>query len=150
VEAWLSHNQVPFTMRDVMQDPLTPDEFAWLLTDASGRTRVPFTRVGGAAVLGFDPIRLRENIESQPPGAPVVAHIRPGEESSEALVAHLRAEDIPHAVRDVDEEPLSAEELWGLLTIPGRNVRTPYTLVGDDLVFGYDIPKLSRLLGIVP
>jgi hypothetical protein len=135
-------------MRDVMQDPLSLEEFARLLTDPQGRTRVPFTRVGGAAVLGFDPIRLQENIDAQPVGAPIVAHVRRGEESSEQLLGHLRSQGIPHAVRLVDEEPLSAEELWGLLTIPGHNIRTPYTLVGDDLVFGYDIPKLRRLLGI--
>lgn len=135
-------------MRDVMQDPLTPEEFERLLTDSEGRTRVPFTRVGSAAVLGFDPVRLRENLDAQPAGVPVVVHVRPGDESSEQLLAHLIAEKIPHAVRNVDEDPMSGEELWGLLTIPGHNVRTPYTLVGDQLVFGYDVPRLKRLLMI--
>jgi arsenate reductase-like glutaredoxin family protein len=134
-------------MRDVVQQPLTRDDFAQLITDRGGRIRVPFTRVGTAVVLGYDPVRLRENREAQP-DASITVHARQGDDSSERLLAHLRAETIPHAVRDVDADPLSVEELWELLTIPGQNVRTPYTIVGDEVVLGYDIPKLQRVLGL--
>ena len=128
-----------------MREPLTQAEFARLITEGNGRTRVPFTQVGSAVVLGYDPLRLRENREASP-DAPIVAHVRPGDPSSEQLLAHLRAEHIPHAVREVDADPLPTEELWRLLTIPGLNVRTPYTVVGDEVILGYDIPKLQRLL----
>ena len=134
-------------MRDVVQDPISEAEFAQLLTDPGGRTRVPFTRVGKAAVLGYDPIRLQEYLAAEPE-APVIAHVRWGEPSSEQLLQYLHDESIPHAARDVDAEPLSSDELWQLLTIPGSNIRTPYTLVGDEVVLGYDIPKLGRLLGM--
>jgi arsenate reductase-like glutaredoxin family protein len=152
VEAWLSHHQIPFTMRDVVQEPVTPDEFARLILDAAGRIRVPFTSVGSATVLGFDPVRLHEYLDTEP-DAPVVVHLRPGEPSSQQLLAHLQARGVAHAVRNVDEDPLSLEELWGLLTIPDRGLRTPYTVIGDELVLGYDIPKLERLLvaaGVTP
>src|SRR5437773_5926087 len=132
-------------MRNVVQDPITEEELAGLIHDKAGRIRVPFTTVGKATVLGFDPVRLGEYLAEDPSSA-VVAHIRPGEESSEQLLAHLREKGIAHSVRNVDEEPLSDQELWGLLTIPGRNLRTPYTVIGDELVLGYDIPKLARLL----
>jgi hypothetical protein len=132
-------------MRDVVQEPVTPDEFTQLIHDTRGRIRVPFTCVGSATVLGYDPVRLREYREEHPE-APVVAHVRKGEASSEQLLAHLIGEGIPHAVRDVDVDPLSSEELWGLLIIPGRGLRTPYTVIGEELVLGYDIPKLERLL----
>jgi arsenate reductase-like glutaredoxin family protein len=147
VEAWLSQNDVPFTMRDVVQDPITPEELAKLLRDREGRIRVPFSRVGKAGVLGFDPLRLQEYLDEDP-SSRVVAYVRKGEQSSEQLLAHLKARNIKHEVRDVDADPPTDQELWDLLTIPGRNLRTPYTLIGDELIFGYDIPKLSRLLSI--
>jgi arsenate reductase-like glutaredoxin family protein len=136
-------------MRDVVQQPVTEDEFAELILDSQQRPRVPFTSVGKATVLGFDPVRLREYLQEEPE-APVIAHVRQGEPSSEQLLAHLRTEAIAHAVRDVDTDPLSLEELWQLLVIPGRGLRTPYTVVGDELVLGYDIPKLERVLGLTP
>lgn len=135
-------------MRDVVQDPLSEEEFAQIIVDREGHPRVPFTLVGKDAVLGFDPIRFKEYRDASP-DAPVIAHVRRSDESSDQLLAHLRAEGVPHATRDVDEDPMSVEELWGLLTIPGRNVKTPYTVVGDELVLGYDIPKLERVLGLV-
>jgi len=64
------------------------------------------------------------------------------------LLEHLKGKGIPHEVREVDANPPTEEELWNLLTVPGRNLRTPYTLIGDELIFGYDVPKLGRLLGI--
>jgi arsenate reductase-like glutaredoxin family protein len=135
-------------MRDVVQEPLSEEEFAKIIVDRDGHPRVPFTMVGKDAVLGFDPIRFREYYDASP-NAPVIAHVRKGDASCDQLLAYLRAEGIPHALRDVDEDPLSIEELWRLLTIPGRNVKTPYTVVGDELVLGYDIPKLERVLGLV-
>ena len=135
-------------MRDVVQDPLSEEEFAAIIVDRDGHPRVPFTMVGKDAVLGFDPIRFREYYDASP-NAPVIAHVRPGDISSDQLLAYLHAEGIDHAIRNVDEDPLSTEELWYLLTIPGRNVKTPYTVVGDELVLGYDIPKLERVLGLV-
>jgi len=135
-------------MRDVVQEPLSEEEFAKIIVDRDGHPRVPFSMVGKDAVLGFDPIRFREYYDASS-NAPVIAHVRKGDVSSDQLLTYLRAEGIPHAVRDVDEDPLSIEELWHLLTIPGRNVKTPYTVVGDELVLGYDIPKLERVLGLV-
>ena len=135
-------------MRDVVQDPLSEEEFAQIIVDREGHPRVPFTLVGKDAVLGFDPIRLREYRDASPE-APVIAHVRDGDISSSHLLDHLRSEGIPHAVRDLDMDPISIEELWRLLTIPGRNIKTPYTVVGDELVLGYDIPKLERVLGLV-
>lgn len=132
-------------MRDVVQEPLTEEEFARIIVDGQGRTRVPFTCVGTGTVLGFDPVRLGEYLQEQPE-APVIAHVRPGDPSSEQLRAHLRDAGIAHAVRNVDADPMSVEELWGLLSIPGRNIRTPYTVVGDELVLGYDVLKLERVL----
>ncbi len=136
-------------MRDVVQNPVTEAEFAGLILDSDQRTRVPFTSVGRATVLGYDPVRLKEYLDEEPE-APVIAHVRPGEPSSEQLLAHLRKEGIAHAVRDVDTDPVSLEELWQLLVIPGRGLRTPYTVVGEELVLGYDIPKLERVLGLTP
>jgi arsenate reductase-like glutaredoxin family protein len=147
VEAWLSQHAVPFTMRDVVQEPITPDELSKLIRDREGRIRVPFSRVGKSGVLGFDPLRLKEYMDEDPSNE-VVAYVRKGEPSSEQLLAHLKAQNIAHEVRDVDANPPTDEELWDLLTIPGRNLRTPYTLIQDELVYGYDIPKLARLLGI--
>jgi arsenate reductase-like glutaredoxin family protein len=147
VEAWLSHHDVPFTMRDVVQEPITPEELSKLVRDRQGRIRVPFSEVGKSGVLGFDPIRLGEYL-AEDPSSRVVVYVRPGEPSSEQLLAHLKAQGIAHEVRNVDTDPPTDEELWNLLTIPGRNLRTPYTLIGDELIFGYDVPKLARLLGI--
>jgi arsenate reductase-like glutaredoxin family protein len=147
VEAWLSQYDVPFTMRDVVQDPITPEELSKLVRDREGRIRVPFSQVGKSGVLGFDPLRLQEYLDEDPTSR-VVAYVRKGEPSSEQLLAHLKAKNIKHEVRDVDTNPPTDQELWDLLTIPGRNLRTPYTLIGDELIFGYDIPKLARLLGI--
>ncbi len=134
-------------MRDVVQDPITPEELAKLVRDREGRIRVPFSQVGKAGVLGFDPLRLSEYL-AEDPSSKVVAYVRKGEPSSEQLLAHLKEQGIPHEVRDVDVDPPTDEELWNLLTIPGRNLRTPYTLIGDELIYGYDVPKLARLLGI--
>ena len=136
-------------MRDVVQNPVTEGEFASLILDSQDRTRVPFTSVGKAVVLGFDPVRLREYLDEDA-NAPVIAHVRQGDASSEQLLTHLREQGIAHAVRDVDVDSMSLEELWQALVIPGRGLRTPYTVVGDELVLGYDIPKLERVLGLTP
>ena len=147
MEAWLSQRGISFTTRDVVREPITEDEFAALIIDPEGRIRVPFTRVGAAVVLGFDPVRLREYL-GEDAQAPVIVHGRDGDLSSDQLIAHLRAEGIPHALRDVDQDPLSLAELWGMLIIPSRGLRTPYTVIGDELVLGCDIPKLERVLGL--
>jgi arsenate reductase-like glutaredoxin family protein len=147
VEAWLSQNDVPFTMRDVMRDPITEDEFARLIHDPQGRIVAPFTSVGDAVVLGFDPVRLHEYLDEDP-NLPVVAHVRADDPSSDRLFEHLKSKGIAHRLRDVDAEPLSDKELWEMLTIPGRNIRTPYLQVDGQLVLGYDVPKLQRLLGL--
>src|SRR5437867_7247808 len=98
-------------MRDVMQEPVTEDELARLIRDREGHIAVPFTKVGKAVVLGFDPIRLGEYLDEDP-RAPVVAHVRPGDPDSAHLLEHLRATGVAHAVRNVDAEPLSDQELW--------------------------------------
>ena len=93
-------------MRDVVQEPVTEDELARLTRDREGHIAVPFTKVGKAVVLGFDPIRLGEYLDEDP-SAPIVAHVRPGDPDSEHLLEHLRAKGVAHTVRNVDAEPLS-------------------------------------------
>lgn len=60
VKAFLTDNGVPFTVRDVDAEPLTPDELWALFNKKADRLRVPFTAVndGDDVVLGYDPLRL--------------------------------------------------------------------------------------------
>jgi arsenate reductase-like glutaredoxin family protein len=43
---------------------------------------------------------------------------------------------------------VTPEELWKIMTLPDGRLRTPITLVGDQVVLGYDPQKLARVLGL--
>ncbi|SHL05991.1 Glutaredoxin [Pseudonocardia thermophila] len=60
VKRFLVEHDVPFRVRDVDAEPLTPDELWALFTRKAGRLRVPFTALddGSDVVLGYDPVRL--------------------------------------------------------------------------------------------
>ncbi len=60
VKTYLTERDVPFQVRDVDGDPLTPRELWELFNRKAGRLRVPFTALndGEDVVLGFDPQRL--------------------------------------------------------------------------------------------
>jgi len=57
VKEFLSRRRVPFTLRDVDEDPAAYGELL-----ARGWRSVPVTFVGDRAVKGFDPERLRDAI----------------------------------------------------------------------------------------
>lgn len=58
------------------------------------------------------------------------------------MKAWLSRAGVPHAVRDIDEDPTAYDELvaLGILSIP-------VTLVGDTPVIGFDQKRLAALLG---
>lgn len=60
VKAYLTEHEVPYDVRDVDADPLTPRELWDLFNRKAGRLRVPFTALndGQDVVLGYDPLRL--------------------------------------------------------------------------------------------
>ena len=60
VKGFLDDNQVPYTLREVDEEPLTPKELWSLFTKKASRLRVPFTVLndGEDVVLGYDPLRL--------------------------------------------------------------------------------------------
>ena len=60
VKGFLDDNQVPYTLREVDEEPLTPKELWTLFTKKASRLRVPFTVLndGEDVVLGYDPLRL--------------------------------------------------------------------------------------------
>ncbi len=60
VKGFLSENGVPFQIRDVDREPLTPRELWELFNRKASRLRVPFTVLnnGEDVVLGYDPLRL--------------------------------------------------------------------------------------------
>jgi glutaredoxin len=60
VKGFLEENEVPYTLREVDEEPLTPKELWTLFTKKASRLRVPFTVLndGEDVVLGYDPLRL--------------------------------------------------------------------------------------------
>ncbi len=60
VKGFLEDNDVPYTLREVDEEPLTPKELWTLFTKKASRLRVPFTVLndGEDVVLGYDPLRL--------------------------------------------------------------------------------------------
>ena len=60
VKGFLEENDVPYTLREVDEEPLTPKELWTLFTKKASRLRVPFTVLndGEDVVLGYDPLRL--------------------------------------------------------------------------------------------
>ena len=135
-------------MRDVGVDPLTPEELYRLVYDAHGRQRGPITRVGGAVVLGYDPLRLGENVAEQPAAREtgVTVYGVPDDPSTVGVLAWLQEHGVPATLVDVTQRPLTAAELWALLELPGQNVRVPYTIVDDAVVLGNDRARLTATL----
>ena len=134
-----------------MVDPITPDELWRLMHDANGQQLGPLTQVGAGVVMGHDPIRLDENLADNPTArtAGVVVYGHPAEESTRGVLAHLKAQGVPTRLVDLAREPFTRQTLWELLEIPGHNIRTPFTLVDDQVVLGNDRQRLATVLGTV-
>jgi arsenate reductase-like glutaredoxin family protein len=148
VEEFLSQKSVPFQLRDVMVDPITPEELWQLMHDANGRQLAPLTRVGRGLVMGYDPVRLGENLAQYPEAAAdgVTVYGRSGDSSTQGVLDYLRERAIPATLVDVDREPMSRDELWRLLEIPGQNIRTPFTVIDGTVVLGNDRRRLEEVL----
>ena len=130
-----------------MQEPITPAELWTLTHDAGGRQLAPITRVGRGVVMGYDPLRLEENLSEFPEARDgVTVYGRPGEASTDGVLDYLRGHAIPTTLVDVDRQPLSRDALWELLQIPQANVRTPFTRVDDTVVLGNDRRRLAEVL----
>lgn len=65
-----------------------------------------------------------------------------------AVEEFLRQHDIPFEVRNPDENPLTPEELWKIMTFPDGRLRTPITVAGDQVILGFDPQKLARVFGL--
>jgi len=59
VKAWLSQKQVPFTDKNVREDPVALDELKRM-----GFNSVPVTIVDGERIVGFDQERLAKALAS--------------------------------------------------------------------------------------
>jgi arsenate reductase-like glutaredoxin family protein len=157
VEEFLSHHTIPFAFRDVITDPLTPAELRGLMDDPlTGRQRGPFTRLGTRldpvhgynVVLGVDLVRLDERLEEEPALLHEVATLwgRPDDHRTRTVHAHLASRGLEVELVDLDRAPLSQEHLWALLEIPRRNIRTPFTRVGETVILGNDVEHLEEAL----
>ena len=131
-----------------MVDPLTPEELWQLTHDADGRQLAPLTKVGDGLVMGYDPVRLGENLEEYPEAQVdgVTVYCRPGDSGTQGVLDYLRERSVPATLVDVDREPMSRDELWRLLEIPGHNIRTPFTEVNGTVVLGNDRRRLEEVL----
>ncbi len=104
-------------------------------------------------MLGFDPVRLGEYLEASPDTRTAGATVygRPGDPGSQGVLTWLADHSVPAILVDVDQHPLTHQELWQLLVLPGNaNVRTPYTLVDGAVVLGNDRRRLEELLASRP
>ena len=59
MKAWLSQRQVPFTDKNVREDPVALDELKRM-----GFNSVPVTLIGGERIVGFDQERLAKALAS--------------------------------------------------------------------------------------
>ena len=132
----------------MLVEPITPDELWRLTHDAHGRQLAPLTRLASAVVLGYDPVRLGEYLEQLPQvrtdGATV--HGRPGDASTQGVLDWLAEHGVPATLVDVDEHPMTREELWQLLEIPNANIRTPFTEIDGTVILGNDRWRLEEVL----
>ena len=97
--------------------------------------------------MGYDPLRLEENLTEFPEARDgVTVYGRRGEASTDGVLDYLRAHAIPTTLVEVDREPLTRDALWELLQIPQANVRTPFTRVDDTVVLGNDRRRLAEVL----
>lgn len=149
MEEFLSQKGVSFELRDLMVEPLSPDELWRLMHDAAGRQLGPLTRVGKGVVMGYDPIRLDENLADNPDArtSGVTVYGRPGDRGTEGVLTHLRGQNVPATLVDLDQTPFSREALWQFLEIPNANIRTPFTDVDGTVVLGNDRQRLDEVLG---
>src|SRR5437764_973450 len=110
-----------------MREPVTPEELWAMLHDAEGRQIGPVTRMGRYVVMGHDRIRAQERIDELSEAGPVEAAVygRPSDTSTQGMLAFFKERQIPATFRDVDAQPLSVDELWKLVALPGQNVMTP-------------------------
>jgi hypothetical protein len=53
---------------------------------------------------------------------------------------------VPATLMDVDEYPMTREELWQLLEIPNANIRTPFTEIDGMVILGNDRRRLEEVL----
>jgi len=141
----------------MIAQPLAPDELAALLTDSNGQQIGPLTKLGGDepdpdfglnVVLGYDPIRLSERLANEPQDVPITVYGHPTEVSTERLMDFLQLRGRAFHLRDIGEEPLPPDDLHRLLSIPKSGNRSPYTDVHGTVVLGYDVPRLSEVLGV--
>jgi arsenate reductase-like glutaredoxin family protein len=158
VEALLSQNGIDYQLHDLAHQPLGPDELWALLHDAQGRQVGPINRIGDGpahpqaglnVVLGYDPIRLQERLDEEPEAARtgVKVYGRPADPSTRRVLEFLQQRAIPARLIDLDQQPLSKQDLVEMLTIPSGGNRAAYTAVDGTVVLGYDIPRLEEVLG---
>jgi hypothetical protein len=64
VKEFLSRAGIPYTLRDIDEDHSAYDELV-----ARGWLAVPVTRIADRAIMGFDPVGLRDAVAALAPGA---------------------------------------------------------------------------------
>lgn len=75
----------------------------------------------------------------------VVLFMRPGCHVCARVKKYLTEHSIPFEIRDVDSEPLTPRELWGIFNRKASRLRVPFTVLndGEDVVLGYDPLRLE-------
>lgn len=54
---------------------------------------------------------------------------------------------VVYDVRNPDGKPLTKDEPWDRMALPDGRLRTPRTVVGENVVLGYDPVKLEQHFG---
>lgn len=154
MEEFLSHNGIPFELRNQFEDPLTPDELFDLYHDEDGIQLGPLTSLSHQAIVyGCDLLRIGEHLEAHPDeirsaGSSVWG--RADDRGTQIVLGYLGEHGVPSTLQDVREEPLSKPELWDLLYMPGEGIlRSPLTVVDGRMVLGFDLEWLRDALGDV-
>jgi arsenate reductase-like glutaredoxin family protein len=158
VEEFLSQNSIPYQLRNQFVDPVTPDEVFALFHDQDGRQIGPLTKVGNyvdpengpGLVYGCDLLRLDERFEIRPGAREdgAVVYGRQSDHGKQLILDYCRSRSIPVELVDIDQEPLSRDELWDLLFMPGSGIiQSPLTVVDDQVVLGYDLEWLKGAMG---
>ena len=158
MEEFLSHNSIPFELRDQFVDPVTPDEVFALFHDAEGRQIGPLTKVGTyidpengpGLVYGCDLLRLDERFEVRPGARDdgAVVYGRPSDRGTQLIMDYCHSRDIPVELVDLDQRPFTRDELWDFLYMPGSGIiQSPLTVVDGQVVLGYDLEWLKAAMG---
>jgi arsenate reductase-like glutaredoxin family protein len=159
VEEYLSHNGIPYELRDQFVDPVTHDELAALFHDAAGRQLGPLTRLGEECshaygynvVYGCDLLRIDERVQRDPAAARAAGATVwgwPEQQSTRLVLDYLSQQAVPTTLVDMLRQPLAPDELWDLLYIPQQGIiRSPFTVVDGQVVLGFDLDWLRRALG---